>query len=97
MTTSDDVRTAIADFATRIDALAPGSGLPVTVPVTLSPEAARALVEALRAYHDPRDHGVCDQCGSGRLDEDLICTTCGQPNGLFGQLVRERLARHRAD
>ncbi|GIF77546.1 hypothetical protein [Asanoa siamensis] len=51
---------------------------------------------ALQAYHDPRDHGACDQCGTGRLDETFTCTTCGQPNGLFGQLIRERLARHRA-
>ncbi|GIF77545.1 hypothetical protein [Asanoa siamensis] len=32
-----DLGTAIDAFATRIDALAPGSGPPLTVPVTLSP------------------------------------------------------------
>jgi ribosomal protein S14 len=66
------------------------------VPLALSPEAARALVEALRSYRDPRDCGRCDQCGTGRLDDTFTCTRCGQPNGLFGELVRERLARHRA-
>lgn len=92
-----DVRAAIDEFTARIDALAPGSGPPLTVTVTASPAAARALLEALRSYHDPRDHGRCDQCGTGRLDETFTCTTCAQPAGLFGELVRERFARHRAD
>ena len=94
---SDDVRLALDEFTARIDALAPGSGTPVTVTVTTSPAAARALVEALRSYHDPRDHGQCDQCGTGLLDETFTCRSCAQPAGLFGELVRERLARHRAD
>ncbi|GAA1859311.1 hypothetical protein [Asanoa iriomotensis] len=94
--TAEDVRAAIDEFAARIDALAPGSGPPLTVSVTLSPAAAGALVEALRSYHDPRDHGTCDQCGSGRLDETFTCTACAQPNGLFGQLIRERLTRHQS-
>ncbi|MEV4535145.1 hypothetical protein AB0J82_15075 [Asanoa sp. NPDC049518] len=94
----DDVVVAVEEFAARIDALAPASAdPPVPVTVTLSPAAARALVEALRSYHDPRDHGRCDQCGTGFLDETFTCTWCGQPAGLFGQLVRERLSRHQAD
>lgn len=55
---AEDLRAAIDGFAARIDSVAPGSGPPLTVPVTLSPEAARALVDALRCYHDPRDHGA---------------------------------------
>ncbi|MEV4617283.1 hypothetical protein AB0J74_01035 [Asanoa sp. NPDC049573] len=90
-----EVEAALASFAARTDALAPGSGRPVSLTVTLSPAAAEALVAALRSYHDPRDHGSCDQCGTGRLDETFTCLSCGQPNGLFGQMVRERLGRHR--
>ncbi|GIF67818.1 hypothetical protein Ais01nite_58530 [Asanoa ishikariensis] len=93
----DEVRSAVEEFAARIDALAPDPGSPSPVTVSLSPAAAHALVEALRSYRDPRDHGRCDQCGTGRLDETFTCTSCGQPAGLFGQLVRERLSRPSAD
>jgi hypothetical protein len=95
MTAAPELQTALAEFAARIDALAPGSAPPVSLTVTVSPAAAQALVAALRAYHDPRDHGECDQCVTGRLDETFTCLSCGQPNGVFGQLVRERLGRHR--
>ncbi|GIF49986.1 hypothetical protein DFJ67_7992 [Asanoa ferruginea] len=96
--TAAEVSAALAEFASRIDALAPDSGglpVPVAVSASLSPAAAAALVAALRSYHDPRDHGACDQCVTGRLDETFTCLSCGQPNGVFGQLVRERLGRHR--
>ena len=63
-------------------------------PVRLTGSAAEALGAALRSYHDPRDRGRCDQCGGRRLDEALQCLDCGQPGGLFGQLVRERMSRH---
>ncbi|SNT62635.1 hypothetical protein SAMN05421812_114136 [Asanoa hainanensis] len=92
-----DVQAVLEEFAARIDALAPASGPPLTVAVSLSPAAAEALAEALRSYHDPRDHGRCGSCDTGLVDETFTCTSCGQPAGLFGQLVRERLARHRAD
>ena len=62
--------------------------------LALSAPVARALVEALRAYHDPRERGRCDHCGGGRLDENFLCGDCGRPSGLFGQLVSERAARH---
>ncbi|GAA3189359.1 hypothetical protein ACFO1B_36740 [Dactylosporangium siamense] len=62
--------------------------------VLLSPGVARAFVEALRAYQDPRDRGSCDHCGGPRLDDNFICADCGQPSGLFGQLLRERAARY---
>lgn len=60
----------------------------------LSPGVARAFVEALRAYQDPRDRGSCDHCGGPRLDGNFVCADCGQPSGLFGQLLRERAARY---
>ncbi|HEY3504398.1 MAG TPA: hypothetical protein VGN37_16660 [Actinocatenispora sp.] len=99
----DDVLTALRDFTSRTDALDPDAPpwgeieiragdqwlrLPMRAPV------ARALVTALREYHDPRERGSCSHCGGPRLDDDLVCRDCGRPNGLFGQLVMERLARH---
>jgi len=93
--TAPELEAALAEFAARTDALAPGSGTPVSLTVSMSPEVARALVAALRSYHDPRDNGACDQCATGRLDETFTCVSCGQPNGVFGQMVRERLGRHR--
>jgi hypothetical protein len=93
--TAAELDAALAEFASRIDVLAPDSGPPVSVTVTMSPSAAQALVAALRSYHDPRDNGACDQCATGRLDETFTCLSCGQPNGVFGQMVRERLGRHR--
>jgi hypothetical protein len=62
--------------------------------VRFSPGVARAFVEALRAYQDPRDRGSCDHCGGARLDDNFVCADCGQPSGLFGQLLRERAARY---
>jgi hypothetical protein len=93
--TPAEVEAALAEFGARIDALGPGSGPPVSVTVSMSPSVAEALVAALRSYHDPRDNGACDQCATGRLDETFTCRSCGQPNGVFGQMVRERLGRHR--
>ncbi|MEV0560010.1 hypothetical protein [Dactylosporangium sp. NPDC050588] len=61
--------------------------------VRLSPGVARAFVEALVSYQDPRDRGSCDHCGGARLDDNFVCADCGQPSGLFGQLLRERAAR----
>lgn len=63
-------------------------------PVQLTASAAEAFCAALQSYHDPRDRGRCDQCGGRRLDEALQCLDCGQPGGLFGQLVRERMTRY---
>jgi hypothetical protein len=64
------------------------------VAVRFSPGVARAFVEALGAYQDPRDRGACDHCGGPRLDDNFVCADCGQPSGLFGQLLRERAARY---
>ena len=99
----DDLLAALSDFAARIDALDPdaprwgeveirvgerSSRLPLRVPV------AQALVEALRGYHDPRDQGGCEHCGGRRIGDNFVCQECGRLNGLFGQLVAERAARH---
>ena len=93
MSSSSDLSAAFAAFAARIDALAPGSGPAESVTLSARPAVLRAMASALEAYRDPRDHGWCDQCGSGLLDETFTCTSCGQPQGLFGQLVRERFYR----
>lgn len=67
------------------------------VRLTVRAPVARALVEALRSYHDPRDRGTCDHCGGRRLDDNFLCLDCQRPNGLFGQLVMERAARYAGD
>jgi hypothetical protein len=93
---------ALREFAERIGPLyppspEPGSGVEVRVDgvaVMLPEPVARALVEALRAYHDPNDRGSCDHCGGRRLDGNFLCADCGRPSGVFGQLVRERAARY---
>lgn len=74
-----------ADVELRVDGGAP---------VRFSPGVARAFAEALRAYQDPRDRGSCDHCGGPRLDDNFVCADCGQPSGLFEQLLRERAARY---
>ncbi|MEW2376736.1 hypothetical protein AB0883_11605 [Micromonospora sp. NPDC047812] len=103
MSAPDDVLAAIRDFVARVDALDPGAppqgelvlGLRgAESRLALSAPVARALVEALRAYHDPRDRGRCDHCGGGRLDDNFLCGDCGRPSGLFGRLISERAARH---
>jgi hypothetical protein len=99
---SDDVLRALHDFVARLDPLDPAAPLVGELTVGLGDAAdrlplrapvARALVEALRSYHDPRDHGSCVHCGTGRLDEHLVCRSCGIVNGLFGQVLAERAAR----
>ncbi|RLK24051.1 hypothetical protein DER29_1944 [Micromonospora sp. M71_S20] len=103
MPAPDDVLAALRDFVARVDALDPGAPPQGEVVIglrgaesrlALSAPVARALVEALRAYHDPRDRGRCDHCGGGRLDDNFLCGDCGRPSGLFGQLISERAARH---
>jgi hypothetical protein len=100
-----DVTAALEAFARRIGVFDPGGGssdgadgVEVRVDggaaVWLSPGVARAFVEALLTYQDPRDRGSCDHCGGPRLDDNFICADCGQPSGLFGQLLRERAARY---
>lgn len=87
----------------RIDALDPAAPLLGDLTICLSGResrlalrapVARALVEALRGYHDPRDRGRCGHCGGLRLDDNFLCRDCGRPDGLFGQMLAERAARH---
>jgi hypothetical protein len=106
---SAEVAAALGAFVRDIDALDPEADRAGSVeirvcdggrpdggeaPVTLREPVVRALVAALRAYHDPRDRGRCEHCGGRRLDDNFVCAGCGQPNGVFGQLLRERAARH---
>jgi hypothetical protein len=82
----DDLAAALREFAARIAALDP-PGSPAVVeltvggaPVALTVSAARALAEAALAYHDPRDRGACDHCGSRRIDDNFVCADCmGRP------------------
>lgn len=101
-----DVVAALRDFVVRIDALDPAvrdsRELEVRagddeVRLAISPPVARALVEALYNYHDPRDRGRCDHCGGRRLDGNFLCLDCQRPNGLFGQMIMERAARYGGD
>ncbi|MEV8512447.1 hypothetical protein [Dactylosporangium sp. NPDC051484] len=97
---SDEVAAALREFAERIDVFdtAPRAAVvEVRVgerAVALRAPVVKALVEALRAYQDPRDRGTCDHCGGPRLDDNFMCADCGRPSGLFGQLLRERAARY---
>src|SRR5690242_2069871 len=97
-----DVLAAVREFVARIDALDPAAPPYGDVGIedaggelrlTLRTPVAVALIEALRSYHDPRDFGSCDHCGGQRLDDNFLCLDCGQPNGLFGQMIAERAAR----
>ena len=102
LSSPDDVLAALRDFSARIDALDPAAPLWGDVEVRVGEQwlrlplrapVARALVEALRDYHDPRDQGRCDHCGGRRIGDNFLCRDCGRPNGLFGQMVAERAAR----
>jgi hypothetical protein len=93
---SADVLAALRDFVARLDALDPGAPLAgeltfgldaATERVPLRLPVARALTEALRGYHDPRERGSCAHCAGGRLDDDFVCRDCGIVNGLFGQTI----------
>lgn len=101
-----DVVAALRDFVDRIGTLGTAAAPVGTIEVragddevrlAVSPPVARALVEALRSYHDPRDRGRCDYCGGRRLDDNFLCLDCQRPNGLFGQLLLERAARYGGD
>lgn len=94
---------AVREFVDRIDAFdpeAPPQGelalrlAGQEAELTLRAPVARALVAALRAYHDPRDRGRCEHCNGRRLDDNFLCQDCGRPNGVFGQLLAERAARY---
>jgi hypothetical protein len=93
---SAEVLAAVREFVTRLDQL--DAEAPVVGELTLGLgdtseqlrlrlPVARALIEALRGYHDPRDRGACAHCGSGQLDDDFVCRSCGIVNGLFGQTL----------
>ena len=94
---SDDLLDALEQFVARIDVYEPDAPVHVRLEVdgrrlTVREPVARALAEALRAYHDPRDHGRCDHCGSHRMDANFRCGDCGRLSGLFGELIAERAA-----
>jgi len=93
---SADVLAALREFVARLDERDPGAPLVGELTLglggagerlALRAPVARALTEALRGYHDPRDRGTCAHCGAGRLDDDFVCRSCGIVNGLFGQTL----------
>jgi len=93
----DDVVDALEQFVARIDVFEPDAAVHTELEVagrrlTLREPVVRALVEALSAYHDRRDHGRCDHCGSHRMDANFHCRDCDRLSGLFGQMVTERAA-----
>ncbi|GAA3344406.1 hypothetical protein GCM10020358_47510 [Amorphoplanes nipponensis] len=92
---SADVLAALREFVARLDELDPEAPLVgeltlglagATERLPLRAPVARALTEALRGYHDPRDRGRCAHC-AGPLDDDFVCRSCGIVNGLFGRTV----------
>src|SRR5690349_9943768 len=101
---SADVLAAFRDFVTRLDELDPQAPVAgeltvglgdATERLALRLPVARALSEALRGYHDPRERGSCAHC-AGRLDDDFVCRNCGIVNGLFGQTLAGFAARSEA-
>lgn len=103
----DRLIAALRDFVERIEAVAPVSDGPAVARLTVTTDGgeanvavtgsvAVALMMALREYRDPRDNGRCEHCGGRRLDANLMCADCQRPNGVFGQLIMERAARHAA-
>jgi hypothetical protein len=98
---TSDLLAELGGFVARIHALDPDA--PAQTELTLradgresrlvlSAPVARALMTALQDYHDPRDQGPCDHCGSRRLDDNFQCRDCGSLNGVFGQMLAERAA-----
>jgi hypothetical protein len=95
-TRPDEVLKLLREFVDRIDQFDPGAPELGTLEIgwrgeterlTIRPPVARALAEALIAYHDPRDNGACSHCATGRLDSDLVCRACGIVHGVFGQTL----------
>ena len=95
-TRPDDVLRVLHEFITRIDQFDPDAPAlgdlelgwrGATARVPIRPPVARALAEALIAYHDPRDHGSCAHCRTGQLDENFVCRSCGIVNGVFGRTL----------
>ncbi|MFI1990885.1 hypothetical protein [Actinoplanes sp. NPDC020271] len=95
-TRPDEVLKLLQEFVHRIDQFdrdAPEVGaLEIgwrgeTERLTIRQPVARALAEALIAYHDPRDNGACAHCATGRLDSNLTCRDCGIVQGVFGQTL----------
>jgi hypothetical protein len=90
---------ALQQFVARIDAYEPDAPVHTELDVDghrliLREPVVRALVEALRAYRDPRDNGRCDHCGSHRMDTNFQCHDCGRLSGVFGELIARRAADH---
>jgi hypothetical protein len=94
----------VADF---IDRVTPYDPSPDAAPValvairtaageatfTVGDHAVRALCRALATYRDPADRGLCAECGSRRLDENLHCRDCGRLHGILGEVLAQHARR----
>jgi hypothetical protein len=54
---------------------------------TMSDHVVRAMCRALASYRDPDDRGLCVDCGSRALDENLHCRDCGRLHGILGEVI----------
>jgi hypothetical protein len=59
----------------------------------MSDHVVRAMCRALVSYRDPDDRGVCVDCGSRALDENLHCRDCGRLHGILGEVIAQHARR----
>jgi hypothetical protein len=99
-----DPAAVLADFIDRIAWYDPvEDGAPVAVVALrtalgdasfpMSDHVVRAMCRALAGYRDPEDRGVCVECGSRRLDENLHCRDCGRLHGILGEVIAQHARR----
>jgi hypothetical protein len=59
----------------------------------MSDHVVRAMCRAIEGYRDPEDRGICTECGSYRLDENLHCQDCGRLHGILGEVIAQHARR----
>lgn len=108
MTEPLDPAAVVAEF---LDRVVPYDPVPGAAPVavlglrtalgeatfTMGDHAVLALCRALASYRDPDDRGICIECGSHRLDENLHCPECGRLHGILGQVIAQHARRVAAE
>lgn len=104
MTAPLDPAAVVAEFVDRVAPYDPAPGAaPVTVlgvrtalgeaTFAMSDHVVRALCRALASYRDPDDRGICVECGSRGLDENLHCRDCGRLHGILGEVIAQHARR----
>jgi hypothetical protein len=99
-----DPAAVVAEFLDRVSPYDPAPEVPpvavlgvrtalgeATFPV--GDHVLRALCKALASYRDPDDRGICVQCASRRLDENLHCRDCGRLHGILGEVIAQHARR----